>query len=70
MCDIITVHAKECFSHNHLVDFKLFYTENYKEYSQKFPETEFQNAVQSYPFLQQKKFNPLNHSGSYMYYLL
>jgi hypothetical protein len=29
--------------------------EYYKEYLQKFPETEFQNAVQSYTFLQQKK---------------
>jgi hypothetical protein len=40
---------------NDLVAFKLFYTKNYKEYSQKFPETEFQNAFQSYTFLQQKK---------------
>jgi hypothetical protein len=40
VCDIITVHAMKRFSHeNHLVASNLFYTENYKEYSQKFPGT-------------------------------
>ncbi|XP_045508255.1 zinc finger MYM-type protein 1-like [Colias croceus] len=56
ICDVVRMQIKErCMYTDHLLASKLFFTDNFENYNQNFPEEDFKKVVKTYDFLENSK---------------